>query len=72
LKRGAFLFPVEWSEIDLDATLWSIPAGKMKMKQSHIVPLSRQAIEITLCGHYDPDKREGRLFTSYQNRNVQK
>jgi len=35
----------EWSEVDLDAGTWSIPAEKMKVKQAHIVPLSLQAIE---------------------------
>jgi integrase len=40
--RGA-----EWSEIDLEAGEWRIPAVRMKMKQDHIVPLSRQAIAIT-------------------------
>lgn len=37
--RGA-----EWSEIDLEAGEWRIPAARMKMKQDHIVPLSRQAV----------------------------
>jgi len=36
----------EWSEIDLDAAEWNIPADKMKMKEPHLVPLSRQAVAI--------------------------
>ena len=36
----------EWSEIDLDESLWYIPASKMKKGRDHIVPLSRQAIEV--------------------------
>ena len=36
----------EWSEIDLDAAEWNIPADKMKMKERHLVPLSRQAVAI--------------------------
>jgi len=36
----------QWSEIDLGAREWTIPACKMKMGKDHIVPLSRQAIEI--------------------------
>jgi integrase len=36
----------EWSEIDLDNAEWNIPAEKMKMKQPHLVPLSKQALEI--------------------------
>ncbi|MDD0823106.1 tyrosine-type recombinase/integrase [Mannheimia sp. AT1] len=35
-----------WSEIDLDAKTWTIPAERMKMKRLHIIPLSRQAVEI--------------------------
>lgn len=36
----------EWSEIDLDKSLWTIPAGKMKMGKAHNVPLSRQSVEL--------------------------
>lgn len=36
----------EWSHIDLAAALWRIPAEIMKMREAHIVPLSKQAIEI--------------------------
>lgn len=36
----------EWSEIDLDAAIWTTPAAKMKMRRDHTVPLSTQAIAI--------------------------
>jgi len=36
----------EWTEIDLETKTWVIPASKMKMKEAHVVPLSKQAIEI--------------------------
>lgn len=36
----------EWSQIDLAAGLWRIPAEVMKMREAHIVPLSRQAAEV--------------------------
>jgi integrase len=35
-----------WAEIDLDAAIWSIPAGRMKMGRPHRIPLARQTIEI--------------------------
>lgn len=35
-----------WSEFDLDAAQWSIPMGRMKMRRPHIVPLSRQAVDV--------------------------
>ncbi len=44
--RTAELRMMEWNEIDFDTKLWRIPADKMKMAQSHIVPLSKQAIEL--------------------------
>jgi integrase len=37
---------MEWVELDLDEAQWNIPAEKMKMKQSHIVPLCKQAVTI--------------------------
>ncbi|MCD6272919.1 MAG: integrase arm-type DNA-binding domain-containing protein [Deltaproteobacteria bacterium] len=36
----------EWVEINLDEAVWNIPAEKMKMKQDHIVPLCKQAVEV--------------------------
>jgi integrase len=36
----------EWSEIDMDRSEWTIPEEKMKMRRPHIVPLSRQAVEV--------------------------
>ena len=35
-----------WGEIDLDDRLWTIPALKMKKRRDHLVPLSRQAVEL--------------------------
>lgn len=36
----------EWSEIDLKAAEWNIPADKMKMREAHLVPLSHQALSV--------------------------
>ncbi len=44
--RPGELRQAEWAEIDLEAAEWNIPAHKMKMREPHMVPLSRQAIEI--------------------------
>lgn len=44
--RTAELRMMEWAEIDFTTKLWRIPAEKMKMAQPHIVPLSRQALEL--------------------------
>lgn len=36
----------EWSEIDMDQCLWSIPAARMKASRPHRIPLSEPAMEI--------------------------
>ena len=36
----------EWSEFDLDNGLWTVPAGHMKMRHEHIVPLSPEALAV--------------------------
>lgn len=35
-----------WSEFDFDRNEWRIPAERMKMREEHLVPLSRQALAI--------------------------
>lgn len=44
--RTTELIAAKWAEFDLDAAQWRIPAERMKMKTPHIVPLSRQAVEL--------------------------
>jgi len=44
--RPGELRRAEWGEIDLERAEWRIPAAKMKMRDEHIVPLSRQALLI--------------------------
>ncbi|MBF0418063.1 MAG: tyrosine-type recombinase/integrase, partial [Magnetococcales bacterium] len=44
--RPGELRHAEWSEINLHAAEWRIPAGKMKMRDPHFVPLARQAVMI--------------------------
>ena len=44
--RPGELRQAEWSEFDLEKTEWRIPAERMKMKITHLVPLARQAVAI--------------------------
>ena len=44
--RPGELRAAEWTEFELDASEWRIPAAKMKMRTAHIVPLSSQAVAI--------------------------
>ena len=36
----------QWSEIDLEAQTWTIPASRMKSGREHRVPLSQQALDV--------------------------
>ncbi len=45
-QRPGELRAAEWSEFDLDAAIWTIPAGRMKMRKPHAVPLPAQAVTI--------------------------
>jgi integrase len=44
--RPGELRTAEWAEINLDRAEWNIAAEKMKMRVPHLVPLSKQAVEI--------------------------
>lgn len=44
--RSGELRGARWEEFDLEKKEWRIPAERMKMKEQHIVPLSKQAIEL--------------------------
>jgi integrase len=44
--RPGELRQAEWEEIDFEAAVWRIPAGRMKQRREHIVPLSRQSLFI--------------------------
>jgi len=53
LQLMALLFPrpgelraADWSEFDLAAAVWTIPARRTKMRRDHRMPLPRQAVEI--------------------------
>lgn len=42
--RPGELRQAKWEEFDLNARLWTIPAGRMKAKRPHVVPLSAQVL----------------------------
>ena len=44
--RPGELRRAEWGEIDFDGAVWRISAAKMKARQEHAVPLSKQALEL--------------------------
>jgi integrase len=44
--RVGELRKAQWHEFDLEAAEWRIPAERMKMREPHLVPLARQAVEL--------------------------
>jgi integrase len=44
--RPGKLRQAEWTEINLDAGEWGIPAARMKMRTQHLVRLAHQAVTI--------------------------
>lgn len=45
-QRPGEVRQMEWSEVDFERAVWTIPAQRMKMREVHAVPLSSQAIGI--------------------------
>jgi len=44
--RTGELIAARWEEFDLERAQWRIPAERMKMRQPHIVPLTKQALAL--------------------------
>jgi len=49
LVRPGEVAKAEWSEIDFENRVWTIPAAKMKMRREHQVPLSPQAVDVLIA-----------------------
>lgn len=46
----------QWSEVDLEARLWTIPANRMKSRKEHRVPLTERMVEIlSVCNDSGAD-----------------
>ncbi len=64
--RTGELINAKWEEFNLPESEWIIPADRMKMKRPHIVPLSKQALQIlTELKNLNPDTEL--LFPSRTN-----
>jgi integrase len=61
---------MEWAELDLDAGLWVIPAGRYKTGIEHAVPLPASAVALIrslprTCDRYVFSTRPGTRFSGY-------
>jgi integrase len=61
--RPGELRHAQWQEFDLEKTEWRIPAERMKMREQHIVPLARQAVDIL----HELEPLTNRVFSSRPN-----
>ena len=52
-----------WSEVDIEAAIWTIPGSRMKAAREHRVPLSKQALDV-LKQAYRLDDGAGLCFPS--------
>ena len=57
----------DWSEIDLDARTWTIPASRMKAGREHRIPLSDAALDVLEAARVLSDD-EGLLFPSLRGK----
>jgi integrase len=58
--RSGSVRQAQWSEIDLKAKVWTIPASHTKTQEEHRVPLSSQATKLLL--KIKPEKDDPELF----------
>lgn len=67
--RPGELRHAEWEEFNFEEKIWRIPAHKMKMRSTHLVPLSKQAIDILL--ELKPLTGEGKyVFPSIRSKTI--
>jgi integrase len=58
--RPGELRAAEWTEFDLAQAVWTIPAGRMKMRRLHKIPLSTQVL--ALLGELRPISGQSKLL----------
>ena len=66
MTRPAEAAMTRWDEINFETKEWRIPAGRMKMKRMHIVPLSEQAL-VVLEVMKPISKYRPHIFPGYRN-----
>lgn len=56
-----------WTEIDAKPELWRIPAARMKMREPHVVPLSKQALRVLELARplRQSDERDALIFPGF-------
>lgn len=61
MQRRQEVAEMDWSEVDLEARTWTLPAARAKNDEAHIVPLTKLALaELKLLG----PRERGLVFTT--------
>jgi len=69
--RTSELILAKWNEVDFARQEWVIPAERMKMRQQHLVPLSRQTLQFFRELHEITGKHDYVLFSpSNQSKHI--
>lgn len=61
MQRRQEVAEMDWSEVDLDARKWTLPAARAKNDEEHVIPLSNLAVKE--LERLSP-KRSGLIFTT--------
>ncbi len=69
-QRREEIAGMEWSEVDIEAGLWVIPASRYKTRVEHAVPLPASAVELIrsvprICPRYIFSTRPGTRFSGF-------
>ena len=64
--RSQEVLKARWSEVDLDAGIWTVPAERMKMRREHRVPLSPPAIVLLRSLYHEGNGDGWYLFVGTQ------
>ncbi|MXP63911.1 site-specific integrase [Roseomonas sp. M0104] len=56
-----------WREVDMEASLWTVPSGRMKARRTHRVPLSAAAIEVLRAVQPERPRSDHLIFSGGDN-----
>ena len=70
MKRKQEVAGMLWEEIDQANWLWTIPAERIKTRETHIMDLPAQVVSILERLHPDPKNRRGFVFSYVGTRSI--
>jgi integrase len=82
VARPSEMAGARWEEFDIEAATWTIPPGRMKMGEEHVIPLPTQAVSLlqklkVLTGHREHlfphrDRGEEPMTTDAMNKGIKR